>query len=146
MNEPAYPFQEGPLEYTYRFESVSEQAVIQKVVLFTETSRAGLFNMALVDELSDGELSDIVVSNNEDLIMVLATVFRIAEHFLNRSPSYGIIFQGSDERRTRLYRIAISRELAVLSKTYELFGFKNDRFTLFQSNQDYERFLIRRRS
>ncbi len=146
MNESAYPFEEGPLEYTYRFESVSEQAIIQKVVLFTETSRAGLFNMALVDELSDGELSDIVVSNNEDLIMVLATVFRIVEHFLNRSPSYSIIFQGSDMRRTRLYRIAISRELEVLSKKYELFGFKDDRFTLFQSNQDYERFLIRRRS
>ena len=111
MNESAYPFEEGPLEYTYRFESVSEQAVIQKVVIFTKIEQSGVFNLALVDELPDGLLSDTVVSNNDDMVTVLATVFQITADFLNRFPDVSVYFSGSDTRRIRLYRVAISREL-----------------------------------
>jgi len=95
--------------------------------------------------LDDGELSDVAVSDNDDMITVLATVFRIAADFLDRFPAYSLAFRGSDERRNRLYRIALGRELIQLDKGYELYGFNGEQFVLFARNQPYSGFLIRKR-
>ena len=145
MDEQPYLFVSDTLEYSYRFESVSDQVIIQKLVLFTATGRTNLYNLALVDEFSDGELSDTVVSNNDDMRTVLTTVFRIIEDFLNRFPTFIVLFQGSDERRNRLYRMALGRELKQLTTLYEVRGFINGSFVPFERNQPYESFLIRKR-
>lgn len=142
MNESAYPFEEGPLEYTYRFESVSEQATIQKAVIFTKIEQSGVFNLALVDDLPDGLLSDTVVSNNDDMVTVLTTVFQITADFLNRFPDVSVYFSGSDARRIRLYRVAISRELENLQRMYTIVGLRSNSISPFSVNLDYDGFLI----
>ncbi len=111
----------------------------------TPTSQLNVYNLALLDELPDGNLSDSVVTDNKDMPMVLATVFRIAADFLDRFPSYAIVFQGSDARRNRLYRIALSRELFRLEQTYKLMGFDGQQFVPFEPNGSYQTFLIRKR-
>ena len=145
MDEKPYLFKSDNAEYTYRFESVSDEKRIQKLVLLTETDNPTIVNLALLDEMADGELSDTSVSDNDDMRTVLATVFRIAADFLNRNPNYSITFRGSDDRRNRLYRIVISREIDRLISSYEVYGFNGQTFSLFKNNEVYHGFLIRRR-
>ncbi len=74
--------------------------------------------------------------------MVLATVFQIAEDFMNRFPNVFVYFSGSDTRRTRLYRIAISHELERLQEKYIVLGRRGDEAFPFVSTQEYDGFLI----
>jgi hypothetical protein len=145
MEEKPYPFESNRSEFTYHFESVSEHKTVQKTVLITETGIPNVANLALLDVLPNGEFSDTTVTDNDDLITVLATVFRIAQDFLNRFPNYSLVFQGSDDRRNRLYRIALGRELVYLEKEYEVHGFNGENFVLFSRSQPFSGFLIRKR-
>jgi hypothetical protein len=145
MDEQPYPFQRDSVEYSYRFESVNGQTVVQKLVLITATGRANIYNLALLDELPDGELSDTVVTNNKDMPTVLATVFSIVADFLDRFPDYALVFRGSDARRDRLYRMVLGREFVRLNQVYEIFGFDGNQFVLFEANGSYQFFLIRKR-
>ncbi len=144
MDEKPYPFESDVSTFVYRFESRSPFKVVQKVVLITETGTANVVNLALLDELDDGELSDTSISANDDMATVLATVFRISIDFLNRYPHYAIAFRGSDDRRNRLYRMALGRELEKLTSDYDLYGFNGQGFVLFDRNESYGGFLIRK--
>ena len=86
MNEKGYPFHADPDGSLYAFENLSPNKRIQKLVLITMTGHAQIFNLALLDVLDTGELSDVVESNNGDLAEILVTVFHImAERILNAS-------------------------------------------------------------
>ena len=144
MDEKPYLFREDSTEYSYCFESISQKASLQKLVLFTATDIRNVFNLALVDQLPSGELSDSVVSNNEDMPIVLATVFRIIDEFLNRFPAFIAFFQGSDQRRNRLSRMVLGKELDKLTTRFDVRGYDGNRFVIFERNQSYESFLIRK--
>ena len=142
MDEQSYPFETDRTEYIYRFDSVSEQKTIHKLVVFTDIGLGQFYNLALLDELSDGTLSDSNTTNNDDLLVVLATVFRIAEDCMNRFPDVFVYFSGSDARRTRLYRIVIGHELARLQEEYIVLGRLGNEAFPFVINQKYDGFLI----
>jgi hypothetical protein len=142
MDERPYSFKSDETEYVYRFDSVSEQKTVRKLIVFTDIGLGQFYNLALLDELPDGALSDSNTSNNSDMVTVLATVFRVIDDFLNRFPGVFVYFSGSDTRRTRLYRIAISHELARLQEEYIILGRHDDEAVPFAPNQEYDGFLI----
>ena len=133
MNEKSYPFKISTANIRYSFESVSEEKVIEKAVIFVETDYPNIYNLALVDVLEDRTESDITVSNNNDLETVMATVIKIIDDFLNKFPDKSVIFRGSDLRRTRLYRIIISREYESISEYFKILGLKDGSFHQFES-------------
>ncbi|TLV01083.1 DUF6934 family protein [Dyadobacter luticola] len=145
MQEISYPFALVRHELRYEFVSVSERRKITKVVLITKSADDRIFNLALLDESENFELSDISESNNGDLKNVLATVFKIIDHFLNVHTTSVISFRGSDERRQRLYRIAISRELAAISERFVILGMNRGNISLYEVDRDYDFYLIRKR-
>ena len=110
------------VEVRYDFESVSDDRTVKKVVRLTETNLPNVFNLALLDLLDDGSESDLSVTDNDDLRTVLATVMRIVDNFLTKFPQKIVTFAGSDERRTRLYRIVIGRELDAIKQRFEVTG------------------------
>jgi hypothetical protein len=62
---------------------------------------------------------------------------------LNQYPTAILHFRGSDERRQRLYRLIISRELSEIQKKFiVLGGFDDFQPAPFQANQQYDYFLI----
>ena len=85
MNEKPYPFSLTRTEFRYEFVSVSQNKAVQKVVLFTQTDSPLIFNLALLDLLENGKMSDVSVTNNDDLRTVLATVIKIIGDFLNKN-------------------------------------------------------------
>jgi hypothetical protein len=145
MEEQKYPFSLIQRELRYEFWSRSEEKEIKKIVIFTEVSydEDNFYNLALLDELSNGELSDISESRNNDMKTVLATVFGITNDFLTKNPNAIVAFKGSDYRRHRLYRIALNREMERLSKRFVIAGYTDGQVFPFEINGEYEQFLIK---
>lgn len=143
MEEKSYQFARTRTEFRYEFSSVSVEKEVKKVVLFTETSSSDVFNLALLDDLGNGNYSDITESNNNDLITIMATIFKIVDDFLNTKPNSFVIFRGSDIRRQRLYRIIISRELAKIQEKFEVRGIIDNEMVIdFVPNKPVDYFVI----
>jgi hypothetical protein len=142
MNERPYEFSLVKKEYRYEFLSISPLKEVQKVVLLTQTQYPNIYNLALLDTLENGTLSDITVTNNDDFKTVLATVIRIINSFLNENPNSFVIFKGSDSRRHRLYRIIISRELEEIEKSFKVLAIKNNEIISFSSEIEMDFYLI----
>ncbi len=73
----------------------------------------------------------------------MATVIQIVDEFLSIKPEKFVIFKGSDERRQRLYRIIINRELFKIQRKFEIFGgIGNDFISGFEPNTKYDFYII----
>ena len=144
MEEQKYPFSLLQPEWRYEFWSRSEEKEIKKIVIFTKIGYAedNFYNLALLDELDNGELSDISESRNNDMKTVLATVFGIANDFLTKNLNAIIVFKGSDYRRHRLYRIALNREIERLSAFFYISGAINGEYFPFDATLNYDYYLI----
>lgn len=143
MQESSYPFSLARTELRYEFESISTNKTIKKVVLFTAIDdHKQFFNLALLDVLPNGQTSDLSESKNQDMITILATVIKITIDFLDKNQQAIVLFQGSEQRRQRLYRILVNRELIAIQDQFNIFGSLNDQVEPFQSNRPYDFFLI----
>jgi hypothetical protein len=143
MDENYYQYERPISEIRYNFKSVSYEKEVCKRVIFTTSNYQNFYNLALVDVFEDGTVSDITETRNKDMITVLATVIKIIEEFLSQYPKSFIIFQGSDERRQRLYRLIINKEMPNIQKKFiVLGGFDESQPEPFQTNQQYDYFII----
>ncbi|MCU0339213.1 MAG: hypothetical protein MUE30_04960 [Spirosomaceae bacterium] len=143
MDEPHYPYEKPITEIRYDFKSISGEKEVKKRVFFTTSDYQTIYNLALVDVLEDGSISDMSESRNKDMNTILATVIRVIEHFFEANPINLIIFRGSDERRQRLYRLLIARELHKIQRKFQVYGvFNNEESEIFQPNVIYEYFVI----
>lgn len=144
----------------FAFDSVSigadgHRRVIRKVVGFnlsdirlTPHLEVKAYNLSLVDVLSDGKLSDSVRSNNGDLERVLATTAECIQHFFKSYPDGLVFFRGSDEVRTRLYRMHISKpeNYSLINDLVELYGVSEEKgIFVYEPNMVCEAFLFRLR-
>lgn len=140
MNEKPYEYSSSNY-FRYEFVSKSLEREINKAVVFSEREN-GVYNMALVDVLDDGSFSDTVVSNNGDFRAVMATVYKILVDFLNTYPNNVVLFYGNDEKRHRLYRIILSREIVQLRENLQIYGLNGGLIDEFYPNVDYEYYFI----
>jgi hypothetical protein len=143
MNEPAYPIKFSKKKKIYRFKSVGRNGIISKVVKFTEI-QDNIFNLGFGDFNEKLQSTDDKkVSDNGDMVKVLATVVSITELFLNENPDVWIYIEGSTPTRTRLYQIAINKFLEYFVLKFEIFGSINGIYESFQKDVQYESFLIK---
>jgi len=143
MNEPSYPFKRLDDRLTFGFESISQEKTIKKLIEFRllDTS-SELYNLALMDILSNGEVSDMIVSNNQDMSKVLATVFQSIRLFFKEKPNAKVLIQGSTPSRTRLYQIAIGKYYAELEPIYNIWGFRGTDIQRFELGYNFEGFIV----
>ena len=78
----------------------------------------------------------------KDMETILATVFRTFNVFFGAYPHCQIFFMGSTPARTRLYQIAIARELTQALDLFHIKGLTNDGFELFVANKTYQAFVF----
>lgn len=143
MNQPTYKIQVNE-KNTYSFISVGRRGLILKVVRFDEIE-PDVFNLGFGDfDFEKQTLSDSIVSDNGDMEKILATVVSILNDFLQNNPKFSVFIVGSTLSRTRLYQIAINRYYEDFKVYFEIFGFKNSEFEVFQKNVNYESFLVRK--
>ena len=142
MDKPFYEFKVFDESLKFEFESIGKQGMVNKIIRYTETNIPRLYNLSLVDSLDDGTESDTIVSNNQDMEKVLATVVNTFNVFLRAHPHAQIFFTGSTPARTRLYQIAIARELSQAMNLFEIKGLTDAGFEEFVPNKTYQAFVF----
>ncbi len=144
MIQPTYKIEYVPEKDRYVFESIGPQGIITKVVMFSEMDD-NIYNFGFGDYDYQTELiSYTAVSDNGDIVKVLATVISIAVKFLSENLMSYIYIEGSDSVRTQLYQRIINRYYERLIPTYEIFGLIEGEPEPFQKDKSYESFLIRK--
>jgi hypothetical protein len=123
-----------------------------KVVGFTSTNDENIFNLWFGDLLADESIDDMAISNNGDMVKVLATVIQIAREFIfNKAPKTKIIFIGSTNQRMILYQRILKRNYTELVLEFVITvgvvhkGFYEERTFGEIDNAEYLAFLIKRK-
>lgn len=133
----------------FKFVSDGPKGQVQKVVQFIETNDSAVFNLAFGDLTPVGQVDDQVKNDNKDRNKILATVAAAVYEFTARYPDKHIFFTGSTSERTRLYRMAITINLAELVCDFEIYGviLINCVYHVesFMKGKDYFGFLIKRK-
>lgn len=146
MKYPSYSFQRSLKATEFFFESIGPKGVIQKLVSITPTGFEHTYNLALADfDPHTKTFDDRTISDNGDATKILATIFQIVNSHLEQFPERWIIFSGNSAARNRLYRMAINHSFQELSKLFLLFGYHDDEWEIFQSNRQYEFFLVQKK-
>jgi hypothetical protein len=144
MNQPTYDIEYLFDKDSYVFESIGPNGSIYKVVIFSEIEN-GKYNLGFGDyDLLTNDIDDKIVSDNGDMVKVIATVVGIALKFLSENPMTYIYIKGSTTLRTQLYNRIINRNYDDLIHSYEIYGSQNDISEVLQKNTPYESFLIRK--
>lgn len=135
----------------YRFTSRGKKTIV-KVVGFTSTNDKNIFNLWFGDLLADESIDDMAISNNGDMVKVLATVIQIAREFISTKPvQTKIIFIGSSDQRMILYQRILKRNYTELSLEFVISagiihkGFYEERTFTDVDNAEYLAFLIKRK-
>ena len=142
---------------TFEFVSAGPKGNIEKLIQFQKTDNPLIYNLAFGDKIeteTEGklvvEIDDRIISENGDRDIILATVVSAVYEYSARYPERWIIFSGSDEIRTRLYRIAITKNYNELCKDFHIFGlsFVDDILTrmTFDSTTAFLGFIVKRKS
>lgn len=143
MDQPIYDVK--VLEDGCRFDFLSiGYTATHKAILYKETEIPFLYSLTLAEVQWDGKLSTTINNSNADVKPTMATITKTIETFTAANPRAVIVFMGNTDAKTRLYRIAISRDLDKLLEKYVIWGIRNDngKRELFEPNQPYQYFFV----
>jgi len=133
----------------FEFISIGIKGEIIKKIQFAETYYPGIYNLGFGDKINEADIDDETDSNNGDRDKVLATVADVVYFYTSIYPDRNIIFFGSNDVRTRLYRMAISNNFELLNKDFHIFAVQlvNGRIIRipFSHNINCIGFLIKRK-
>ena len=156
MIYPKYDISRSKELDVFEFVSVGVKGSIDKIIRFEPTYFSLIYNLAFGDKkvTVDGdnqyiEIDDIVISDNGDRDMILATVADAVYIYTFRYPERWVIFMGSNEVRTRLYRMAIVKNYNELCIDFSIFGvlIVNEKIIQipFDSNTSIDGFIVKRK-
>lgn len=147
MKNTYYNFESSSDSLRFEFDSVGSQKQIRKVVEYTSIPQnPAIYNLDFGDLKADGTIDDLVVSNNKDMEMVLATVIQTIFVFFETKPQNTILFLGSTESRTRLYQIVIAKNIDDMKNELQIRGIRNEAVEDFVKNVNYDGFLINKKT
>ena len=110
MDEPIYPYKKSLDILTFDFESTGPNGVSKKQIVYSSLKETeDIFTLSLFEVFEDGNRDVYFESKNKDLTTIMATVLRTMLDFFAKYPTKSIAFTGSEPKRTRLYRIIISK-------------------------------------
>jgi hypothetical protein len=94
---------------------------------------------------ANGEINDVVVTDNRDSEKVLATVALTLIKFFEIYPDKSVFITGSTAARTRLYRMGITKNLEELQNDFYLFGLIGKDWYLFKKGLEYRAFIVQKK-
>jgi hypothetical protein len=139
------PYQTSRNESSIEFEFFSEGPkgrILKKILYKPLDSHPSIFNLSVGDVKADGSIDYEAITNNGDMLIVLATVALTIPAFLNAYPDKAIFVKGHTESRNRLYRRLISNHLVHIPNGHLLYGLVGQKWYLFEKNQNYSGFML----
>jgi hypothetical protein len=146
MNLPRYEYlTEGKAEI-FKFISSGPHGEIKKLVVYSQMLENDIYNLAFGDYNEETDsIDDKIITNNNDSQKVLATVASTLYVFTNKHPNVWIYATGSNKARTRLYKMGITKNLEAILPDFQVFGLQTDLWHEFNTGQEYEAFLVKRK-
>lgn len=129
----------------FDFTSTGKNGLINKRAEFTLTEMDNVYNLAFGDVDKDGMINDYIISDNGDRNKILGTIVDIIKLYTEKFPDRWILFRGSTEERTRLYRMAVGINLEELSKIFSIVAIVNGVIHAFKKNMAITAFLVKRK-
>lgn len=122
--------------------SSARDKVMDKIILFSPASYPDSYSVLLGDLQYDGSIDVNRRGGRNNAEFVLSTVAKAIAFFLSDFPEAEIIIEGNTPARTRLYQIAIAREIDDLGRYFEIYGLGDDGLETFQKGRTYQGFVI----
>ena len=130
----------------YEFYSKGPKGTVKKVVRYRKIEDDPItYNLAFGDEINGDEISDTVITNNQDRDLVLSSVISTIHTFCDCFGNHFIYAEGSTAGRTRLYQMAISRLWNEINPGFMVWGYRQNAWYEFEVNVNYEAFLAKRK-
>ena len=129
----------------FEFISIGPKGAIKKRVQYKKISdNEDIYNLAFGDVNAEtDDIDDKIVSNNNDMEKVLATVAATVFAFIDAYPEAIVYAKGSNLARNRLYRMGIANNLEEINNRFIVLGLLEDkRWVVFEKNTNYQAFLI----
>ena len=150
MNLEQYPIDINPDFSDFEFSSIGPKGVIKKIVRFikmdVQDSTLDIYNLCFGDyNKAENTIDDLVVTDNKDPQKVLATVAEAVIVFTNKNPDILVFAEGSTPARTRYYTMGISSKIEEIREIFEIWGYWDNRWELFQRNKGYTALLAKRK-
>lgn len=145
MHLDKYPVKANDSYDRYEFLSEGPNGPISKIVKYQKISH-NIYNLAFGDWNEEtNDIDTIVRTNNLDRAKVMATVASTVIDFMKHHPWGVLIAKGSTPSRTRLYQMAVSTYLGLITIDFNIKGFYNQEWETFAPNKNYEGFLLEAR-
>ncbi|MBD1365563.1 hypothetical protein IDJ77_17240 [Mucilaginibacter sp. ZT4R22] len=147
MNLESYDYRAADNFQDFSFYSVGPKGRIKKTVVYSKIQDSPtIYNLAFGDENpANGEIDDRAITDNDDRDVVLSTVANTINTFCDNYGNHLIYAKGSTPSRTRLYQMSIARLFKEISIDFDVFGIIGEDVYHFQSNVNYDAFLVKRK-
>jgi hypothetical protein len=130
----------------YAFVSTGPKGDIVKVVLFEEIAQ-GFWNLSFGDLTIDGDFDDSIVTDNNDMRMVLQSIANIIHEFFDHHPDSEVYFEPVDKRRKLLYNRIFQERHEEILPVFNVSGvFKQPlRRVKYLHQTSYDCFIVKRK-
>lgn len=130
----------------FDFVSTGKNGAIPKRIVFHETEWYKVYNLVFGDVDGEDEIDDRSISDNGDRNKILATIVKVIEDYTEKYPDRWVMFEGSTNGRTRLYRMAVGLNLEELTAKFEIYAYVDGNVIPFIKNLKINAFLIKRKN
>jgi hypothetical protein len=141
MNTPWYDYLPDSSGNMFYFASYGD-GNINKVLIFSYLDDPDIYRITMGNLRVDGSIDVHGMGDTGDPASVLSTVAKAIAFFLADYPEAEVFIEGTTAARSRLYQMAIVRELDDLGKYFDIYGFDGNHEEIFQPGKNYRSFTI----
>lgn len=140
MIEASYPCYAAADKTQFVFQSVGPKGIVIKVIRFEHIGSIR-WNVGFGD-FKKGQIDITVISNNGDIVRILATVAEAILVFLSEYPDRIVEVKPVDEKRKRLYNLTFSRRREQVQEKVSITGLKGVFPEPYSPSEFYDSFEI----
>lgn len=143
MDEPIYPYKKSLDILTFDFESIGPNGISKKQIVYSSLEETDdVYTLSLFEIFEDGNRDVYFESKNKDLTKIMATILRTMLDFFKKYETKSIAFTGSDPKRTRLYRMVISKIKSQMD-IFKIEGISlNGEIVDYEPNENYLAYVV----
>jgi hypothetical protein len=141
-----YEVKTSPDYTVFEFQSIGNKGTILKRIVYTKMDNFGIvYNLGFGDfNFDTNQIDDQIITDNGDKEKVLATVAATIYDFTFFNPDCLVYIEGSNNIRTRLYQIGITKYFNDIQNDFSVWGKFEKTWIPFEKNQNFSSFLIKR--
>ncbi len=126
----------------FRFISLGQKGIILKKIVYGQVE-GNVWNLGFGDD-KEGQIDDKVISNNNDLRMVIQTVANTVHDFIGKYPDRKVLILPVDDKRGSLYNTIFQRRWPEIKQLFEAEGldFEISQTEPYDPGKSYDGFLI----